>query len=142
MHPDDHQRVVTHLQTAVEQKSAYTTEYRVVHTDDSVRWLAVRGQVLLGPEEQVERIIGVCFDVTERKQAEEGLRQSQRLNQEILEAIPDLLLWMQPDGTCVGLSEGMHLANLFPDPKHPYGVNQYDLPNLSPRDLSDASQKW
>ncbi|WGG51853.1 PAS domain-containing sensor histidine kinase [Rugamonas sp. DEMB1] len=53
-------------------------EYRVRRADDgALRWLARQGEVLPGATPGSRRYVGVCFDVTERKQMEQALRASE-----------------------------------------------------------------
>ncbi|PHV08884.1 hybrid sensor histidine kinase/response regulator [Janthinobacterium sp. BJB412] len=53
-------------------------EYRVRRPDDGrLRWLARQGEVLPGATPGSRRYVGVCFDVTERKQMEQALRASE-----------------------------------------------------------------
>ncbi len=51
-------------------------------------------------------LVGVYIDVTERKQAEERLRQTASELQAIFQAIPDLFLRFSADGTCQELLSG------------------------------------
>jgi PAS domain S-box-containing protein len=52
----------------------YACEYRARWADGSVHWLSARGQVVEDEAGQPLRVIGVLFDVTERKRREEELR--------------------------------------------------------------------
>jgi len=76
IHPDDHQAVRDTLREAVDRGVPYETEYRVIWPDGSVHHVAVRGKVQQGGDGHPLRIVGVCWDVTERKRIEEELRQS------------------------------------------------------------------
>lgn len=62
----------------------------------------------------------------ERQTMEASLRQSEAMVRQILQSIPDLLLWTRPDGTCIGIFEGQELQNLLTD-EADLGSNQYDL---------------
>jgi signal transduction histidine kinase/CheY-like chemotaxis protein len=75
----DRDRVVREVQVALAGGRPYDTEYRVVWPDGAMHWLAARGQILRDPEGQPIRMLGVCFDVTRRRDAEEQLRQLDRL---------------------------------------------------------------
>lgn len=46
-----------------------------------------------------DTVLLMLRDVTDRKQAEEALRQSEAIQRQILKAIPDLLIWMDQNGT-------------------------------------------
>jgi PAS domain-containing protein len=58
----------------------YDTEYRIVRPDGEQRWLAGRGHAIFttdGQGRRLVRAIGTGMDITERKRAEEKLRQSE-----------------------------------------------------------------
>jgi two-component system sensor histidine kinase/response regulator len=73
VHPEDLEGVVHALSDAVASGSGYETEYRTLTASGEVRWLAGRGQVLLGGEGYDSRAIGTITDITERKELEDKL---------------------------------------------------------------------
>ena len=73
IHPQDLEGVVHALSNAVATGSGYETEYRTLTAGGEVRWLAGRGQVLLGGEGYDSRAIGTITDITERKELEDKL---------------------------------------------------------------------
>jgi PAS domain S-box-containing protein len=74
VHPEDLESVVQALSAAVDSGSGYQCEYRTLTANGEVRWLAGRGQVLLGAEGYDSRAVGTITDITERKQLEDKLR--------------------------------------------------------------------
>ncbi len=73
IHPQDLEGVVHALSNAVATGSGYETEYRTLTASGEIRWLAGRGQVLLGGEGYDSRAIGTITDITERKELEDKL---------------------------------------------------------------------
>ncbi|HEY2530955.1 MAG TPA: PAS domain-containing protein [Xanthobacteraceae bacterium] len=73
IHPEDLEGVVHALSDAVSSGSGYETEYRTLTANGEVRWLAGRGQVLLGGEGYDSRAIGTITDITDRKELEDKL---------------------------------------------------------------------
>jgi two-component system, sensor histidine kinase and response regulator len=73
IHPEDLESVVHALNDAVASGSGYETEYRTLTAMGEIRWLAGRGQVLLGGEGYDSRAIGTITDITERKALEDKL---------------------------------------------------------------------
>jgi two-component system sensor histidine kinase/response regulator len=73
IHPQDLEGVVHALSDAVATGSGYETEYRTLTGSGEIRWLAGRGQVLLGGEGHDSRAIGTITDITERKELEDKL---------------------------------------------------------------------
>ncbi len=76
MHPEDLEGVLQSLSAAAESGGGYETEYRTLLANGEIRWLAGRGQVLLGGDGVDARAIGTITDITERKQLEDQLRRA------------------------------------------------------------------
>jgi PAS domain S-box-containing protein len=70
VHPDDRNRVREAVDDAIHNGQDYDSEYRLVLSDGSVRWLATRGSVHLDGQGKPSRLLGISIDITERKQAE------------------------------------------------------------------------
>ena len=137
VHPDDLPRIDRAVAHALTTQSEYFEEYRLMLPDGQIRWVLGKGRGLQNQQGQTIHMLGVMLDITEAKQTAAHLRQSEIANQQILQAIPDLLIWMTADGTCVGLSGTQNVANLLPD-YHPIGTNQYEL---LPADLAQLRQE-
>ena len=79
MHPDDRQAVRDAQKKAIEQDVFYETEYRAVWPDGSVHHIAARGKVLRDDAGLPLRMIGVCWEITERKRMEAKMRRYELL---------------------------------------------------------------
>ena len=77
VHPDDRDRLERVMHDSLEQTHVWDTEFRVVWPDGSFRWLLGKGTVLLDASGQAFRLVGVYLDITEGKQAEAALRESE-----------------------------------------------------------------
>ena len=69
LHPDDAPDVLATVQEAVEKKSSYVVDHRVVWPDGSVHWLQGRGRAVLDDNGEVIGTMGCVADVTEQMQA-------------------------------------------------------------------------
>ncbi|HSI12287.1 MAG TPA: PAS domain S-box protein [Chthoniobacter sp.] len=78
IHPDDRERVPSRseLKSAAAQ---FDEEYRIIRPDGSVRWIHDRAFPIRDNNGDVYRLAGVAEDITERRQIEERLRQSQKM---------------------------------------------------------------
>jgi PAS domain S-box-containing protein len=74
-HPDDMENINRNKARAGKDGDSYENEFRVVFPDGSVRWLAARGLVKRDAHGEPERMLGVTWDITERRRAEQALRE-------------------------------------------------------------------
>jgi PAS domain S-box-containing protein len=77
IHPDDRPIVAEKLDTAVRERGEYEVDYRVVHSGGEIRYIHSIGHPILSPTGDLVEIVGTAIDVTERKQAEDNIRQSE-----------------------------------------------------------------
>jgi PAS domain S-box-containing protein len=70
----DRDMVLDAIAQAIEQGRDHQIEYRIVRSDGTVRWVEGRGQLFKDADGRPARMVGVCTDITERKQAEEKFR--------------------------------------------------------------------
>jgi len=78
VHPDDRAGVIALDDWAIKTGQPTKGEWRVVWPDGSVHWIAGRWQVYMNESGEPSRMIGVNGDVTERKLAEQALRESEQ----------------------------------------------------------------
>ncbi len=74
LHPDDRAASDEVSEQARRGQREYDTEFRVIWPNGSIHWLHAAGQVFFDASVQAVRMIGVNYDITARKQAEEELR--------------------------------------------------------------------
>ena len=84
VHPGDRERVVSALRSCIEGRSNYEIEFRSAEKAGEVRWMRAKGRVLSGEKGEPFRMIGVCWDITKRKQAEEAVLETSRRKDEFL----------------------------------------------------------
>ncbi len=77
IHPEDRPRLEAAIERALSNDVPFQVEHRVRLQDGSIRWLVGRGNVLRDRDGNPVRMAGIVADITERKQAEERLRESE-----------------------------------------------------------------
>ena len=77
LHPEDRRRVVEAIDYAMGMHKPYAAEFRLRWPDGTVRWLAAKGKFHYSREGDPERMLGMAIDITDRKLAEEALRESE-----------------------------------------------------------------
>jgi PAS domain S-box-containing protein len=77
LHPEDRNQVSEAVAVARKSHQPYAEEFRVVWPDRTVRWVAARGKFYYSASGVPERMLGIAHDVTELKQVEQALRESE-----------------------------------------------------------------
>ena len=80
VHPEDILGVQARTAGALANHATHhRDEFRIVRPDGTIRWMVANGHIFYDEQGGPVRMIGVNMDVTERKQAEQALRQSERM---------------------------------------------------------------
>ncbi|OGK87989.1 MAG: hypothetical protein A2X52_13745 [Candidatus Rokubacteria bacterium GWC2_70_16] len=75
---EDRQQARADIQRVIEEGAAVSNAFRIRRRDNGeVRWIEARGRVFYDPDHRPVRMVGVNIDITERKRAEEALRESE-----------------------------------------------------------------
>lgn len=92
VHPDDIAGVEAAVRRAAETRSPLNLEFRIIRVDGALRWVTSQARVFADETGKASRILGVNIDITERKRAEEALRDSeQKLRQQAQELEKQLI---------------------------------------------------
>ncbi|QCI67267.1 HWE histidine kinase domain-containing protein [Phreatobacter stygius] len=94
VHPDDRHLLLARRDGPIENAGDYV-EYRVMQGEE-VHWLARRGDVLRDAEGRPTSVLGACFDVTDRRKAEE---QQRLLMQELTHRVKNTMAMVQAIGS-------------------------------------------
>lgn len=86
VHPDDQPRIGQIIDTARRRRGEYDAEFRILLPSGEVRWAVARGVVTDGTPERSLTLIGVTWDTTDAKRAEERLRLSEARFRSLVEA--------------------------------------------------------
>lgn len=70
LHPEDIDRVDVQIRSALEGDASYANEFRIVTSDGRIRYLRAVASISYDAHRRPERMIGVNWDITDRKRAE------------------------------------------------------------------------
>jgi PAS domain S-box-containing protein len=101
LHPDDRETTLLAVKSSLDPRGngEFEREHRALRPDGSVRWMLAKGKTLFtgkGRRRKASRIIGVAFDITERKEAEERLHASEELFRTIFDLSGIGILQVEP----------------------------------------------
>ncbi len=94
VHPDDRAQVQESVERALNSGTEFTHEERIIRPDGSIRHVHSIGEVVRNDNGAPIRMLGVCLDVTERKEAERALRQSEQNYRLLLKGVRDYAIYM------------------------------------------------
>ncbi len=78
VHQDDRQQVADAISETINSNKPYSQEYRTVNAKGNIRWSKANGKVQYDADGSPEFFIGVLIDITDLKQTELRLAQSER----------------------------------------------------------------
>ncbi|WP_242036476.1 PAS domain S-box protein [Leptolyngbya sp. FACHB-321] len=113
IHPDDRAKVTSALEAALTPTSsgAYDIDYRVIWDDGTERWLAANGQATFAGEgawRQAVEVLGTAVDITDRKQVEIALQNSEEQFRQMADHAPFMVWVTDPSGYCTYLSQSWY----------------------------------
>ena len=91
IHPDDIKRTKNIWENAVKTKRTYEVEHKVRRHDGVYRWFLARGIPVLKKDKSIQEWVGTCTDITEKKKAEDALKQSEEKFRNFFENSNDAL---------------------------------------------------
>jgi len=101
LHPDDRDRVVAENEADLGDR--WSVEYRSIHRDGHVVWVRNESVLLRDREGRPLYWQGVVFDITERRAAEEQLRQAEETYRTLVEQLPIVVYQDALDDTSTAL---------------------------------------
>jgi len=92
IHSED-RAVAAQLAHEVLDTGSFDAEWRIIRPDGSVRWVACKASVFKNESDKPLRLIGLQFDITERKHAEASLRESEERFRNMADSAP-VMIWV------------------------------------------------
>jgi len=131
IHSDDREGVLARM--ARQASGEYDEVYRILRPDGSLRWIHDRAFPVHGPGGELARIVGSAHDITELKQTEQALRESEGRYRSLFEGAPDGILVADSEGTYVDVNpRGLGMLGYSRDEL--IGMKSADI--LAPKEFS------
>jgi PAS domain S-box-containing protein len=94
IHPDDRAKVYASIGVALKSGSEFSHAERIIRPDGEIRHLHSLGEVVRDENGAAIRMLGICLDVTDRKQAERALQESELNYRMLLRGARDYAIYM------------------------------------------------
>jgi PAS domain S-box-containing protein len=101
VHPEDLPIVQAAIKLAMTDRTDYASEYRVVWEDGSIHWIDGFGRFYYDRDGQPIRMTGVIDDITDRKQSQQALQESEARYRSLIEATSQIIWNTNAEGELV-----------------------------------------
>ena len=103
-HPDDTQEYVAAFQRAVREHTPFRADARLWRSDGEWRWVATHAAPRFSQSGEFLGHVGLCLDITERKQTEQALRSSEEKFRQLADNIREVFWVMSPQAEILYVS--------------------------------------
>lgn len=122
------------VQQCIQQQKPYALDLEVRHPDGERRWVVARGEPYCNSDGETTQLRGFMQDISERKQSEESLRQSEERYRTVLDFAADAVFVIDPHGRFTYVNQfAAELLDYSPESlRHmtiPQIVSEKDIPH-------------
>ncbi len=104
IHPDDRPSFEKNVEKTLKSGRVFEAEYRVIDSDETIRWLWTKGQAIM-KDGIVDRFIGITSDITEGKDLRRKLAFEKEKFESLFDQIPVLIMVFEPETESVKVNK-------------------------------------
>ena len=126
LHPDDRKFVEKSVNEALRANRPYDIDYRIILPNEAERVIHAQGAVNFDNTGKPIRMVGTVQDITERKRAEEALRQSEEKYRTLVENAADFIYMVDAHDRILSLNQSTARI-LGREPEELIGKKAFDI---------------
>jgi len=139
VHPDDLKEAESRVRQCIRERlPEIAGDYRIVRPDGEIRWLSNRASIFYDASGKPVRMVGTSADITERKQAEEKLRESGKKYHELYDFLPIPVYEMDLEANITSANRAIYETFGGTEGDLKKGFNAWQL--LSPENIEKSSK--
>ena len=127
IHPDDREQIHQQWMQTIEQRASYQGEGRCIKLDGTIRYYYCQALPKLDENGVFKGYIGTLTDISDRKQSENALRDSQILLQTVLDAFPLSIFWKDRQSVYLGCNQLFATTSGIKSPLEALGKSNFDF---------------
>jgi len=101
IHPEDLELCKTNITEALQNKTSYEFEYRIIHRNGSIVWVKENGKSIFDIKGEEAYLDGIIIDVTRRKEAELAAHESETKYKDLIDLLPQPIFELNLQGEIV-----------------------------------------
>ena len=119
--------VLSNWQKMIDSQGQWGMEYRFHTPEGKTSWVYGLATPVRNTSGEITKYVGLNLDITERKQMEERLLTSQRITEDIINAIPARVFWKDRDLVYLGCNEEFARDAGFTSPREIIGKDDHAM---------------
>jgi PAS domain S-box-containing protein len=138
VHPEDRDSIAKEYQRVLETGKEFPSTFRVLDTEEDIHWFEDIGKIQRDKEGNVTGLAGVLRDITERKQTEKALCDSEQNFRDMTNLLPQIVFEIDTDGNLTFVNKQAFDSFGYSQEEFEKGVNL--LQTLIPSDRKKTKE--